>query len=42
MYKITYSKKYGDFVIKKRALLNTNRYTMFFHRDYNYYEQLSN
>ena len=42
MYKITYSKKYGDFVIKKRALLYTNRYTMFFHRDYDYYEQLSN
>ena len=40
-YKITYSKKYGDFIIKKRALLPKNNVTLFFHRDYDYYEELT-
>lgn len=41
LYKMTYNKKYGDFVIKERALLPKNGYTMFFHRDYDYYDQLT-
>ena len=40
-YKMTYNKKYGDFVIKERALDHRYTITMFFHRDYDYYEQLS-
>ena len=40
-FKMTYSKKYGDFIIKERALLPKNGYTMFFHRDYDYYDQLT-
>tara|TARA_R110000765_G_scaffold280290_1_gene377778 strand:- start:33 stop:470 length:438 start_codon:yes stop_codon:yes gene_type:complete len=40
-YKITYSKKYGDFIIKKRALFPKNEITLFFHRDYSYYEELT-
>ena len=40
-YKITYNKKYGDFIIRERALLPKNGYTMFFHRDYDHNEQLT-
>tara|TARA_R110002012_G_scaffold318711_1_gene537568 strand:+ start:1004 stop:1423 length:420 start_codon:yes stop_codon:yes gene_type:complete len=41
LYKMTYTKKYGDFIIKERALFPGNGYTLFFHRDYNYYDQLT-
>lgn len=40
-YKMTYNKTYGDFIIKERVLLPKNKYTMFFHRDYDYYNQLT-
>jgi len=40
-YKITYNKKYGDFIMKERALLPRNGYTLYFHRDYDYYDQLT-
>ena len=41
LFKITYNKQYGDFVMKERALLPINQYTIFFHRDYDYYDQLT-
>ncbi len=40
-YKITYSKKYGDFIIQKRALLPKNEVTLFFHRDHEHYNALT-
>lgn len=40
-YKITYSKKYGDFIVKTRALLPKNQITLLFHRDYGYYKELT-
>ena len=40
-YKITYNKKYGDFIMKERALFSKNGYTLYFHRDYDYYDQLT-
>tara|TARA_R110000765_G_scaffold399713_1_gene494468 strand:+ start:473 stop:829 length:357 start_codon:yes stop_codon:yes gene_type:complete len=40
-YKIIFNKKYGDFAIAKRALLPKNKHRMFFHRDYDYYEELT-
>mgnify|MGYP003678964978 FL=1 len=41
LYKITYNKVYGDFIIKKRALLPNYKTIMYFHRDYDYYDQLT-
>lgn len=41
LYKMTYNKTYGDFIIKERALRNKNKYTLYFHRDYDYYDQLT-
>jgi len=40
-YKMTYNKTYGDFIIKERALRYKNKYTLYFHRDYDYYDQLT-
>jgi hypothetical protein len=40
-YKIIFNKEYRDFAIAKRALLPKNKHRMFFHRDYDYYDQLS-
>mgnify|MGYP003629042221 FL=1 len=40
-YKMTYNKIYGDFIIKERALRYKNKYTLYFHRDYDYYDQLT-
>lgn len=40
-YKMTYNKKYGDFVIKQITLFAGDKYTMYFHRDYDYYDQLT-
>ena len=40
-YKMTYNKKYGDFVIQERALVPRYRITMFFHRDYDHCEELT-
>ena len=40
-YKTIYNKKHGDFTIIKRAILPRNGYTLFFHRDYDYYDQLT-
>ena len=41
LYKMTYNKIYGDFMVKERALIPRNAITMFFHRDYDYYDQLT-
>ena len=38
---MTYNKTYGDFIIKERALRYKNKYTLYFHRDYDYYDQLT-
>jgi hypothetical protein len=40
-YKIIYNKKYGDFVIKQKTLFAGDKSTMYFHRDYDYYDQLT-
>lgn len=40
-YKMTYNKEYGDFVILERALVTRYRVTIFFHRDYDHYNQLT-
>jgi hypothetical protein len=40
-YKMTYNKQYGDFIILERALVTRYRVTIFFHRDYDYYNQLT-
>ena len=41
LFKIVYNKKYGDFQIIERALIPRNQYTTYFHRDYDYYDQVS-
>ena len=41
LFKIVYNKEYGDFQVIERALVPRYRTTIYFHRDYDYYEQLS-
>lgn len=41
LYKMTYNKIYGDFIVKERALIPRYAITMYFHRDYDYYDQLT-
>jgi hypothetical protein len=40
-YKMIYTKEYGDFQIIERALVPRYRITLYFHRDYDYYDQLT-
>ena len=41
LFKIVYNKEYGDFQIIERALVPRYRTTIYFHRDYDYYDQLT-
>jgi len=39
-FRMIFNKQFGDFQVIERALFPRNRTTMYFHRDYDYYDNL--